>query len=115
MSETYKITRADDLVQEEYRKLYPGEHPSREQLTKESRSVAEAVKSNATDCMADAEVQVRLHELGFTGVFLNAPRELIEELGLCELLDRVNFDLASEFDARMHEYRERTRNGAESR
>lgn len=116
MSETHEITRAEDLIRAEYERLYPGEHPSSEQLERAANAVAAALSASIGDrmCGADAEVEVRLHDLGLTGVFLRVPRELIEELGLRELLDRVHFDLAMELDARVHEYREKTKTGSAS-
>lgn len=113
MSETYKITNAEDLVRAEYERLYPGEHPSDEQIDRAVRAVSDAISATIGNqmCGADADVEVRMHRLGLTGVFVRAPRELIEELGLSEMLDRVHFDLAMELDARMHEYRERAQTG----
>ena len=107
MSETYKITNARDLMEEEYRELYPGEHPSGETLDQAAQALAEAVSSSIGDagCHASTSVEVRMHELGFTGVYVRAPRELIEALGLCEMIDRINRYMTWEFDDRMREYR----------
>ena len=107
MSEILEVINAESLVRAEYERLYPGEHPSDEQLGRAARAVATALSASIGDagCHADADVEVRLHELGFTGVFVRAPRELIEELGLCEMINRVNNYLAWEFDDRMSDYR----------
>ena len=107
MSEILEVINAESLVRAEYERLYPGEHPSDEQLARAARAVAAAVSASIGDagCQADADVEVRLHELGFTGVFVRAPRELIEQLGLCEMINRVNNYLAWEFDDRMANYR----------
>lgn len=107
MSEILEVINAESLVRAEYERLYPGEHPSDEQLARAARAVAAAVSASIGDdgCQADADVEVRLHELGFTGVFVRAPRELIEQLGLCEMINRVNNYLAWEFDDRMTDYR----------
>lgn len=108
MSEIVKVTNAEDLVQEEYRKLYLGEHPSSEMLEQAACSVAEALSSSLGDGACGdnaADTEMRMHELGLAGVFVHAPRELIEELGLAKLLDHVNNYLAWEFDMRMSDYR----------
>ncbi len=107
MSETYKITNAEDLVRAEYERLYPGEHPSDEQLDRAVRAVSDAISASIGNqmCGTDADVEVRLHRLGLAGVFVRAPRELIEELGLSEMLDRINRYITWEFDDRMTQYR----------
>ena len=108
MSDIVKITNAEDLMQEEYRKLYPGEHPDGEALDRAACSVAEALSSSLGNgaCGADdADVEMRMHDLGVAGVFVRAPRELIEELGLSEMLDRINRYITWEFDDRMTQYR----------
>lgn len=108
MSDIVKIINAKDLAEEEYRKLYPGEHPSRETLDQAACSVAEALSSSLGNgaCGADdADVEMRMHDLGVAGVFVRAPRELIEELGLAKLLNHVNNYLAWELDGRMSDYR----------
>ena len=108
MSEILEVINAEDLVQEEYRRLYPGEHPGSETLERAACAVAEALSSSlGNGACGDnaADTEMRMHDLGLAGVFVHLPRELIDELGLAKLLDHVNNYLAWELDVRMSDYR----------